>query len=136
MTVSASSSVSVHNIKISNLLTPMRIPVGKENEMRWKIYTTSTSAETVINRYSFTDHSHNVILTVDKNLISLDWYQYSVSPFISPNALVLLPSTFIVYIGYYSNVFELRHALYPSNFLSQINLTLSNLPAVNFVYRE
>jgi hypothetical protein len=88
------------------------VPSGRYNQFRYKLYTTSNSAtEPDINRFSFTDLSQHLSLQPDSSLIDLSWKYYSLS--ITPgDSLISLTDisqqTFIIYIGYFSNVIELR----------------------------
>lgn len=118
--VVSSAPGSSLTIRIGNLFTPLEVSEGKQNHLRWKLWTTTDGTETTINRYSFIDHSQYFMPALDKSLLGLQWLQHEVIPFVSPTDLQIVSGPLIIYKGYYSRFFELRQDDYPDVFASQI----------------
>ena len=137
MTISTSSSYRYHTLTLTGLYSPSKVPTERYNQYRFALFTSSTAAATDVNRYSFTDLSKQLTLIPNSNLIDLSWKYYSIA--VSDSLVTLTDistSTFIVYIGYYSNVIELRQSLYPSNFILEMSLTLNNYNLVDYLHKD
>lgn len=98
----------------------------------------SASTEPDVTRYSFTDYTNYLTLYPDSSLIDLSWKYYGITVSDSLVTLTDLSSqTYIVYIGYYSNAMELRQSLYPSNFILEMSVGITNQPALgNFLHKD
>lgn len=44
--------------------------------------------------------------------------------------------TYIVYIGYFSNIIELRQSNYPSNFITEMFLNLTSHSDTDFIHKD
>lgn len=44
--------------------------------------------------------------------------------------------TYIIYIGYFANVIELRESIYPANFILEMSLILANYPVSSFIHKD
>jgi len=96
-------------LTLSGIYSPSKVPDGRYNQYRFKLFMSSTAAEGDINRFSFTDYTNYLTLSPDPNLIDLSWKYYGISVSDSLVSLTDQSSqTYIIYIGYYSNVIELR----------------------------
>ena len=120
MSISATTSHNAHTLTLSNLNSPSKLPEGRNNQYRFKLFKADGSEED-ITHYTFTDHSKHLTLEPDSNLIDLSWKYYDIEAVDSLISLTdISDQTFLVYMGYYSNVIELRQSIYPSNFQTQL----------------
>lgn len=126
MTVNTGTSHNLHTISLKNIYSPSKLPEGKYNQYRFKLFMVD-GTESNVNYFSFTDHSHHLTLEPDSNLIDLSWKYYSI---MATDSLITLTDqsdqTFIIYMGYYSNVIELRQSIYPLNFKIELQLALTS----------
>ena len=77
----------------------------------------SDGSESDVTHFTFTDHSKHLTLEPDSGLIDLSWKYLGITAADSLITLTdLSDQTFIIYMGYYSNVIELRQSIYPLNF--------------------
>lgn len=137
MTISTSTANNAHTLTLTNIYSPSKVPSGRYNQYRFKLFTSSTLAEPDITRFSFTDYSQYLTLKPDSTLIDLSWKYYGQT--VSDSLFTLTDisdQTYIIYIGYYSNVIELRQSLYPSNFILEMSLSLSNFGATDFIHKS
>lgn len=120
-------------ITLNNVKTPPAVPEGKFNQYRFKMFVADASQNTVT-YYTFTDFSPHFTLTANPALVSLSWNSYGLS--VSDSFFTLTPAAanevIIVQKGYYSKVVELRQSIYPNNFRTSLNLSLSNYVNTSF----
>ena len=116
MTLSATTSYNLHTLMLKNLYSPSKLPEGRNNQYRFELFLTDATEED-FTYYTFTDHSHHLTLEPDSNLVDLSWLYFDIT---SDDSLITLTDqsseTYIIYMGYYSNVLELRQSIYPLNF--------------------
>jgi hypothetical protein len=138
MTLSASTNDRYHQLTLNGIYSPSKVPPDCYNQYRFKLFTTSNSGTEIdVNRFSFTDLSKHLTLKPDDTLIDLNWKYYRLSIADSFYTLTdISTQTFIIYIGYFSNVIELRQSLYPSNFILQMTLALSNYLPTDFIHKD
>jgi hypothetical protein len=72
-------SSSLYKLIIKNLKSPSFLPTGKDNQYRFQVFCSSTSAETDISHYSFIDLSNELTLTTDETLLDLSWKSYDIT---------------------------------------------------------
>jgi hypothetical protein len=120
---------NLFSLKLMNLMSPAAVPTGKFNQYRFKLFVADSisNTKTQVTYYSFTDYTQYFSLTTNPSLISLSWNYWGISVSDSLVTLSSLANQVItVYIGYYSNVIELRQSIFPSNFKSTMVLTLTS----------
>ena len=135
MTINANTGTGAHTLTLTGVYSPSKLPSGRNNQYRFKLFT--SAAETTLSYYSFTDHSQHLTLRPDDNLIDLSWMYLSIS--VSDSLVTLTDiseETFIIYMGYYSNVIELRQSRYPSNFITEMTLTLNSHSDTDFLHKD
>lgn len=105
MTLSAATATNLHTLRISNIYSPSKIPEGRYNQYRFKLFMSTDNTQSDIIRFSFTDYSKFFTLIPDATLIDLSWKYYDIAVSDSLVTLTDISSqTFIIYIGYFSNV--------------------------------
>lgn len=116
MTIGSTTSSSEHTLILRNIYSPSKLPEGRFNQYRFKLFVADGS-EHEITHYTFTDYSLHLTLEPDASLTDLSWLYHDIM--VSDSLITLTDisdQTFIVYMGYYSNVIELRQSIYPLNF--------------------
>lgn len=105
MTLSAATSYNLHTVILTGIYSPSKVPDGRYNQYRFKLFMSTDSTQSDIIRFSFTDYSKHLTLVPDSTLIDLSWKYYSISVIDSFVSLTdISTQTFIIYIGYFSNV--------------------------------
>lgn len=137
MTLSAATSYNLHTLILNNIYSPSKVPDGRYNQYRFKLFMSTDATQSDIIRFSFTDYSKFLTLVPDSTLIDLSWKYYDIGVSDSLVTLTDITSqTFIIYIGYFSNVIELRQSIYPSNFILEMELALISHPTTSFIHKD